>query len=402
MKNLLFLTITILFLSSCNSLKHSYRLAKIDDSKLISNDYYSEIDVNVDKIVKGESGKHKTVEAAKEEAYYNAITQNNIHVLVSPIYKTRTTDKILFFGGKTTVSVSGFPGTYKNVKSKRAQEEQITKELFANRSKRLNELIKSEGVQPTSSYFYSLDNLWEKDELLFFDSTERSYIDLYQEIININLLNEEETYRELETIDTNVDIATTTKVKTRTTDKAKANKEEKNKELENADALYPKKKTSVFSIFTPKVYKVIGINANPFYSRRHTVYGINVGGIYNHTDYKSIGIVTVGGLALESGGVSGGINVGGLYAKHKGKAIGINIAGLVGIYESDAIGLNIGGIYNKVKGVAKGYSFGLINHAHELQGAQYGLINIAEKNGLLPVMPFFNVGFVKKKKKTDN
>ena len=50
------------------------------------------------KKVKGSSTKKHTAEkSAKEEAYFNAIIDNNVDVLIDPIYSVTSTKKILPF-----------------------------------------------------------------------------------------------------------------------------------------------------------------------------------------------------------------------------------------------------------------------------------------------------------------
>ncbi len=76
----------------------------------------ADISVDFSKKISATSDKKKTVSAAKDQAYYKAVTENSIDVLVDPIYNIEQTDKILFWGGKVTASISGFGAKYTNTR----------------------------------------------------------------------------------------------------------------------------------------------------------------------------------------------------------------------------------------------------------------------------------------------
>lgn len=113
---LAFLTFAI---SSCASFKHSARLSQIPNAGLkVTNKVAVDVEVNLEKIIKARSNKHKSINDAKEEAYYKAIVDNNIHIVVDPIYSVRTDGKFLyFFGGKSTAEIVGYAGMYSNPRS---------------------------------------------------------------------------------------------------------------------------------------------------------------------------------------------------------------------------------------------------------------------------------------------
>ena len=117
--NALFIPIafaTALMLNSCSTYKHSYRISNIAEENIaITNKIAVDIDIDLEKICKGKSGFHKTVKDAKDEAYYDAIQSNAIHVLVDPIYSIMSTKSI--FGKKSQAQVVGFAAYYKNPRS---------------------------------------------------------------------------------------------------------------------------------------------------------------------------------------------------------------------------------------------------------------------------------------------
>ena len=118
MKNFIILVSSIVFLSSCSSVNHTYRNNFIQNKPVLASEVIVDVKVDLNKKVESTSSKRKTVELAKNEAYYKAITENNIDVVVDPIFEVKTSDKILFWGGKSTAKLTGFAGYYVNPRSK--------------------------------------------------------------------------------------------------------------------------------------------------------------------------------------------------------------------------------------------------------------------------------------------
>jgi len=139
---------------SCSSFKHTHRLSQIPEKSVtIADKVAVELKVDENKVVQATSNKrHASPQDAKDEAYYNAIVNNNIHVLIDPIYKIQTTARILIFGGKSFATVSGFAGYYQNPRSyKEISDELEAEELAAKQdafdvaAKQMKQL-KDEGV----------------------------------------------------------------------------------------------------------------------------------------------------------------------------------------------------------------------------------------------------------------
>lgn len=118
MKKILIIIVLGLFLNSCSSSRYTYRETDIQNRSIIANDVVVDVKVDLNKKIQATSTKRNSVELAKSEAYYNAITQNNIDIVVDPIFEINTSDKFLFFGGKSTVKLSGFGGSYINARNK--------------------------------------------------------------------------------------------------------------------------------------------------------------------------------------------------------------------------------------------------------------------------------------------
>ncbi len=117
--NVLFLTLAFasaLMLNSCSTYNHSWRVSNIADENIaITNKIAVDLNIDLAKICKGRSGYHQKVQDAKDEAYYDAILSNEIHVLVDPIYSVETTKSI--FGKRSQAQVVGFAAYYKNPRS---------------------------------------------------------------------------------------------------------------------------------------------------------------------------------------------------------------------------------------------------------------------------------------------
>ena len=114
--NYLFFVAILLFATSCSRSFYSHHSVNIERKDFMATPVVADISVDFSKKVSATSDKKKTVNAAKDQAYYRAVTGNNIDVLVDPIYNIEQTDKILFWGGKVTASISGFGAKYTNAR----------------------------------------------------------------------------------------------------------------------------------------------------------------------------------------------------------------------------------------------------------------------------------------------
>lgn len=105
------LAIAIAF-SSCKSLNSTTNTAKtlnIYGSGVIQKPVIVELDVKQSKVTATVTGKlGSSIEALKAEAVSSAIKAAQADVLVEPTYT------IVTKGGTSTVTVNGFPATYKN------------------------------------------------------------------------------------------------------------------------------------------------------------------------------------------------------------------------------------------------------------------------------------------------
>jgi len=167
--------------SSCASSKHSHRISQIPEKSVVIADKIGvELRVDENKIIQASTSRsHKSPEDAKDEAYYNAITNNNIHVLVDPIYKTRTGPKILIFGGKSTSTVTGFAGYYENPRSYKEFKDDLDAEklkkdqdAFDLAIKQMKQLKEDGIIKPTITSSVSSDRITIADKISNLESLE--------------------------------------------------------------------------------------------------------------------------------------------------------------------------------------------------------------------------------------
>jgi hypothetical protein len=118
-KIILLLGIVSLLLNvSCSTTNHSYRANSIADKPVIAGQNIVDTKLDLKNKIELTSSKRNTVNEAIDEAYYRAIVDNNIDLVVDPIFEITTTDKILFWGGKSTAKLTGFGAKYDNSRSK--------------------------------------------------------------------------------------------------------------------------------------------------------------------------------------------------------------------------------------------------------------------------------------------
>jgi hypothetical protein len=114
MKNLNCLIFLALLLSSCSTYNFSHRSVSIDKNNLIATPVVVDLNVVDGKKIIATSDKKKSAEIAKDQAYYKAIVENGIDVVIDPVYKLTYKPTFLFFRKRYTAEVSGLAGKYDN------------------------------------------------------------------------------------------------------------------------------------------------------------------------------------------------------------------------------------------------------------------------------------------------
>jgi hypothetical protein len=128
--------------------------------------------------------------------------------------------------------------------------------------------------------------------------------------------------------------------------------------------------------------------------------GVGVGGAGDMTG------LMIGGVGVGSGGTVTGLSIGGVGVgaeRLKGVAMSVVGAGAqyahaivvtAGYFKIEEGGRFDGGAIaavSNVKGAQHGLTIGLFNYAHELHGAQVGLINVSDNDGNRRVLPLLSV-----------
>ncbi len=178
-----------LALTSCKTYSHSSRVVDISTQDVVADKFVVDVEPNFSKRIKGTSTKkHKIEKSAKDEAYFNAIIENNIDILVDPIYSITTTKKIfLFFGGKSEATVYGYAGFYKNPRSLG----QVKQQEFDTKISNLTNLSKIQGVQQeTEEKTYTVNSTCgdckgnDPLTLIAITKNKQSLVQVYDELTN--------------------------------------------------------------------------------------------------------------------------------------------------------------------------------------------------------------------------
>jgi len=191
---------------SCKSFQHTHRLVDVDRKQSVSAELQVDVEISPDftKRIKGQSNKlHKAVQLAKDEAYYNAIIDNEVDVLVAPIYSVTKTKRILFvFGGKAEATVYGYAGTYK-MKTKAEKDEASVKktpcgdDCFDKKLQDLTKLSKIDGVLSSEEQkVYKINQNCCGDgknveplSLLTVTTNKSSLVDTYEKVLKVGTSN---------------------------------------------------------------------------------------------------------------------------------------------------------------------------------------------------------------------
>lgn len=204
MRKLLFTGFASLaLLSSCSiSKEHSYRVAKDFDTEeaqinrsnfSIEKTYLADLDIDLGKTIEGNTSmSHLSKDNAKNEAYYNAITRNSVHVLVDPIYS-------LTQGGnkKWTATVTGFGARYTNVRPSSDPVDRSDDGCIVDHIENLERFSKINGVQEgliNSSYVVDSrdgccdgksEGKFGESHLIHASETKGSLVDEYLKIVSL-------------------------------------------------------------------------------------------------------------------------------------------------------------------------------------------------------------------------
>jgi len=124
LKTILGTMIVIVFLSSCATIISSWEEAKlsyIKDTGVFHLPVIADLDVSPTKITGTASGLNSTIQLLRVRAINNALSTNNADVLLEPRFS------FIISRNRTTVTVTGFPASYKNFRSITEQDSLLLK-----------------------------------------------------------------------------------------------------------------------------------------------------------------------------------------------------------------------------------------------------------------------------------
>ncbi len=118
MKSITLLFGLVLLFTSCGTYQFSSRRIDVAHSPIQVTPLVADMKVDFSKKITTYSSWMKTASEARGDAYLKAITENNIDVLVDPIYKIESKPRFIIFFPRSQATVYGFAGTYENPRGK--------------------------------------------------------------------------------------------------------------------------------------------------------------------------------------------------------------------------------------------------------------------------------------------
>jgi hypothetical protein len=175
-------------LSSCARYYHSYRNVDVAQSSPVNAKLQVDVAVTPDfsKRLRAQSTKNhwRNKQSSMDEAYFNAIVENQIDVLISPIYSV--TER----GGFFDATVHGYAGYYKTVDKSDAVTD------FDKKVEDLKKLSKVDGVLSSEEQkVYKINSTCgdckssEALSLLTVTTNKSSLVDVYEKVLNIGTGN---------------------------------------------------------------------------------------------------------------------------------------------------------------------------------------------------------------------
>lgn len=127
MKKIVYTLLLISFMTSCTFYKYTNQdSSEPDRVNTISNnvsltakkDFAVDVRIDLDKIVTGVSQNHADENDARNEAYYNCIVENDIDLVIDPLFKKITNEAPgifkMFYKNQYRYEIRGYAGYYEN------------------------------------------------------------------------------------------------------------------------------------------------------------------------------------------------------------------------------------------------------------------------------------------------
>lgn len=126
----------ILFLSACAVTDKTTRTMEIHGAGVIQKPVIADLDIQQKKVTGTASGLSKRqLEAIKQLALADALKQSGADVLIEPTFEVVQT------AGKITVTVTGFPATYKNLHMAEITDAEVLKQSSENQHSRTSKPV---------------------------------------------------------------------------------------------------------------------------------------------------------------------------------------------------------------------------------------------------------------------
>ena len=129
MKKIIYTLLLTSFMSSCTFYKYTKqdtcppeRVNTISNNVSLTakKDFAVDVRIDLDKIVTGVSQNHLEKEDARNEAYYNCIVENDIDLVIDPLYKLITNEAPrifkMFYKNQYRYEIRGYAGYYENAR----------------------------------------------------------------------------------------------------------------------------------------------------------------------------------------------------------------------------------------------------------------------------------------------
>ena len=118
MKKAFIFSLLAIAFASCGTYQFTSRRVEVALAPIQTTPLVADLKVDFSKKITTYSSWMKSTSEAKGDAYLKAITENNIDVLVDPIYKIESKPRFIIFFPRSQATVYGFAGIYENPRSK--------------------------------------------------------------------------------------------------------------------------------------------------------------------------------------------------------------------------------------------------------------------------------------------
>lgn len=111
MKHITLALLGCLALASCTTRSRTVKTLGIYGPGVLQNPVVADLDVRAEKVTGTATGNSRGVAALQDDAIADALAKAQADVLVEPMFQTVNN------GGRTTVTATGFPATYTNMRA---------------------------------------------------------------------------------------------------------------------------------------------------------------------------------------------------------------------------------------------------------------------------------------------